>query len=55
MFRLGRMGKMVIAAQVGMKLFKMARAAKARRDEKRMMGIAPHRFSEADKAGIHKA
>ena len=54
MLRLGRMGKMVIAAQVGMKLFRMARAAKAKRDEKRMMSIAPHRFSEADKAGIHK-
>jgi hypothetical protein len=54
MFRLGRMGKMVIAAQVGMKLFRMARAAKAKRDERKMMDIAPHRFSEADKAGIHK-
>ena len=54
MFRLGRMGKIVIAAQVGMKLFKMARAAKARRDEKKLMDIAPHRFSEADRAGIHK-
>ena len=55
MFRMGRIGKLVIAAQVGMKLFQMAKAAKARRDEKRMMGIAPHRFDNADKAGIHKA
>ena len=55
MFALGRIGKLVIAAQVGMKLFKMARAAKMKRDEKKMMQIAPHRFHEADKAGIHKA
>ena len=55
MFRMGRIGKIVIAAQVGMKLFRMARAAKARRDEKKLMQIAPHRFHEADKAGIHKA
>lgn len=55
MFRLGRVGKLMIAAQVGMKLFKMARAAKARNDEKKMMGIVPHKFSAADQAGIHKA
>lgn len=55
MFRMGRIGKIVIAAQVGMKLFRMARAAKARRDERKLMRIAPHRFHEADKAGIHKA
>lgn len=55
MFRLGRIGKIVIAAQIGMKLFGMARAAKAKRDEKKMMEIAPHRFNDAEKAGIHKA
>ncbi len=55
MFRLGRMGKLMIAAQIGMKLFKMARAAKVRSDEKKMMGIAPHKFTQADQAGIHKA
>ena len=54
MFRMGRMGKIVIAAQIGMKLFRMARAAKARSDEKKMMGIAPHKFSQADQAGIKK-
>ena len=55
MFPLGRIGKYVIAAQVGMKLFKMARAAQAKRSEKKLMEIAPHRFDQADKAGIHKA
>ena len=55
MFRLGRIGKYVIAAQVGMKLFKMARAAKAKRDERKLMEIAPNRFHEAEKAGIHEA
>lgn len=55
MMRLGRLGKYAIAAQVAMKLFRMARAAKAKRDEKKLMEIAPHRFGEADKAGIHKA
>lgn len=54
MFRLGRMGKIMIAAQIGMKLFRMARAAKSRNDERKMMDIAPHRFSEGEKAGIKK-
>lgn len=54
MFRLGRMGKLMIAAQVGMKLFKMARAAKARNDEKKMMEIAPHKFTQGEQAGIKK-
>lgn len=54
MFRLGRMGKIMIAAQIGMKLFKMARAAKARSDEKKMMDIAPHKFTQSEQAGITK-
>lgn len=55
MFRLGRMGKIVIAAQIGMKLFKMARAAKARSDERKRMDIVPHKFDQAERAGIHEA
>ena len=55
MFALGRIGRLMIAAQIGMKLFRMARAAKARRDGKKLMRIAPNRFHEADRAGIHKA
>lgn len=54
MFRLGRMGKLMIAAQIGMKLFRMARAAKVRSDEKKMMAIDPHKFNQADQAGIRK-
>lgn len=52
MLRLGRMGKIMLAAQVGMKLFRMAKAAKARSHERKMMGIDPKKFSQADKAGI---
>jgi len=54
MFRMGRMGKIMIAAQIGMKLFRMARAAKARSDERKMMAIDPHKFTQADQAGITK-
>lgn len=54
MFRFGRMGKIMIAAQIGMKLFRMARAAKAKSDERKIMGIDPKKFSQADKAGITK-
>lgn len=54
MFRIGRIGKLMIAAQVGMKLFQMAKSAKAKRDEKKMMGILPHKFQENERAGIHK-
>lgn len=54
MFRMGRTGKLIIAAQVGMKLFRMVRAAKARRDEKKMMEIVPGKFTQGEKAGIEK-
>lgn len=54
MFRLGRIGKLMIAAQIGMKLFRMAKSAKAKSDQKKRMEIVPHKFQENQRAGIHK-